>query len=324
MNDEIKQALFLIASGMSKAEVARRSNVSPRTVGRWIDKYGLNDAAKTIESDVNEALDEFEKEDSEPESLISVLATRKSISLTKIDRESGSVIDSVVITNESENFNEVFNMISDSGLSQDVLNEAYALCTPKTLVEVLSSGKIRVDVRKNSITYTPDDGDEFEVSHKLSSRIIETMRKDSYKGAESIMAFLNRLMKNPSYRAVNELYGFLSHNDIEINKSGKFYAWKVVRGNYLDKHSGTMLNAVGLDVRVNRNQVDEDSKVTCSYGLHVCAKHYIKWFYSSGDRIVKVEVDPEDVVAIPADYKDSKMRCCGYKVVEDVTDSFYG
>lgn len=323
------KAVELFKKGTTKADIARQLSVSPRTVGRWVASESApatKPAAKVANKPkaVKQAKQAPVVEETDDLSFsISVLATRKSISLTKIDTETGSVVDSVVINTDADNFKEIFDLVASSRLDQKILNKAYALCNPKLMVEELSSNRIKVNIKQGTITYTPVDGKPFEVSSRLSKRIINTLRKDGVKGADSILNFLNRLMLNPSNRAVNELYGFLEHNDIALTENGTFYAWKVVRSTYMDKHSNTMLNAVGMDVRVNRNQVDENSEVTCSHGLHVCAKQYISSFYSGGDRIVKVEVNPADVVAIPKDYNDSKMRCCGYKVVEDVTDSFY-
>lgn len=321
--DKKQEAVKLFKEGKSKAEIARLLDVSPRSIGRWVADAPapqVKAPAKAAKAKpvVTEAV-----EDPELDFSISVLATRKSISLTKIDSKSGSIIDSVVINTDASNFQEIFDLVASSRLDQKILNKAYSMCNPKLMVEELSSNRIKVNIKNGTITYTPVDGKPFEVSSRLSSRIINTLRKDGVKGADSILNFLNRLMLNPSNRAVNELYGFLEHNDIALTENGTFYAWKVVRSTYMDKHSNTMLNAVGMDVRVNRNQVDENSEVTCSHGLHVCAKQYISSFYTKGDRIVKVEVNPADVVAIPKDYNDSKMRCCGYKVVEDVTDYFY-
>ncbi|EFW4639850.1 helix-turn-helix domain-containing protein, partial [Shigella flexneri] len=34
------------------------------------------------------------------------------------------------------------------------------------------------------------------------------------------------------------------------------------------------------------------------------------------------KVHPRDVVSIPIDYNDAKMRTCQYEVVEDVTEQF--
>ena len=319
-----------VNSGESKSAVAAAYGVSVRTLGRWIEQANATKVAKPVK--VKQAV---MPKPVVPTAVVApftapsvvdddveyrVLATRKSISLTRL--VNSAVDSSVVIDRSADNFDEVFDLIVKSGMAQDALEKAYFMCTPKKMVEGFTKGKFKVDVVKGSIMYTPDQGVPFEVSGKLSQRIIDTIKNDGVEGVESLFAFLDKLMLNPSNRSVNELYGFLTHNDIAITPEGNFYAWKVVRSTYMDKHSNTMDNSVGKDVRVARNQVNEDSRVTCSYGLHVCAKSYIKHFSSNGDRVVKVEVHPQDVVAVPADYGDSKMRCAGYKVVEDVTDAF--
>lgn len=249
-----------------------------------------------------------------------VLATRKSISLTRL--VDGAVAGSAVIDRSASNFDDVFQIIVNGAMSQESLEKAFFMCQPKAMVEAFTKGKFQVNVTENNIVYTPDSGVPFEVSGLLSQRIIETIGKDGVEGAESLINFLDKLMLNPSNRSVKELYGFVEHNDIVITPTGTFYAWKVVREDYMDKHSNTMDNSVGLDVRVARNQVDEDSNQTCSYGLHACAKSYISSFGGGSDRVVRVEIDPADVVAVPKDYKNAKLRCAGYKVIADVTDNF--
>jgi len=138
-----------------------------------------------------------------------------------------------------------------------------------------------------------------------------------------LVRFLDNLMLNPSYRAVQELYGFLEKNNHMIAEDGSFLAYKIVAEDYKDLHSRTFDNSPGKLVWVNRNQVDEDSTVTCSRGLHVCAFEYLNAFGSvrSGtDRVVVVSVNPRDVVAVPNDYNNSKMRVCQYRVLKDITD----
>lgn len=333
-----------VNSGDTKTAVAASYGVSIRTLGRWIEdanNYKAPKAAKTkkvaLPKTKRAAIlgtgvpggyadgDAYRQPFVAPTIVeddveYRVLATRKSISLTRL--VNSAVDNSVVIDRSAENFDEVFQLIVNSGMAQDALEKAYCLCTPKKMVEGFTKGKFKVDVVKGTILYTPDVGVPFEVSGKLSQRIINTIKDHGVEGVESLFNFLDKLMLNPSNRSVNELYGFMTHNDIEITPNGNFYAWKVVRGDYFDKHSNTMDNSVGKEVRVARNQVNENSAVTCSYGLHVCAKSYISHFGGGGDRVVKVEVHPEDVVAIPADYNDSKMRCAGYVVIEDVTDAF--
>jgi hypothetical protein len=301
----------------SKAELARKYNVSPRTIGRWLEKALESNASDVSDDQEDNSVVSESGEVQEVE--YRVIASRKSISISRLVDE---VVDgSVVIDKSAEGFDEIFKLIADNGLAQWALETAYRKCQPKVMVEDYTDGKLKVNVKAGNLTYTPDVGVPFEVSGLLSKRIVETIREKGVDGAQTLIAFLNKLMANPSNRAVNELYGFLEHNDIQLTEDGNFLAFKVVRNDYKDKHSGTFDNSVGVDVRVNRNQVDENSEQTCSYGLHVCAKSYIRHFGSGGDRILVVSVDPADVVAIPRDYNNSKMRCAGYKVVEDVTDT---
>ena len=112
---------------------------------------------------------------------------------------------------------------------------------------------------------------------------------------------------------------FLVANDIEITDDGHFIAWKVVTKDYKDCRTGRFDNSPGVVVKMERNQVDEDDERTCSAGLHVCSKSYISYFQGGSDRIVSVKVHPRDVVSIPVDYGDAKMRTCEYLVLEDVT-----
>lgn len=141
----------------------------------------------------------------------------------------------------------------------------------------------------------------------------------------SLLRFMDRLMDNPSNRAVNELYRFLEACELPITNDGYFLAYKRVRENFTDIHSGKFDNSVGATPRLRRNQVDEDSERTCSHGLHVCSAGYLPSFSYSGprDRIVVVKVDPKDVVAVPRDYNNAKMRVCAYEVIDDVSDRFH-
>lgn len=127
-------------------------------------------------------------------------------------------------------------------------------------------------------------------------------------------------MNNVSKRTIDNLYSFLTFNDIKITEDGCFTAWKVVNYDYTDCHTGTIDNSPGQIVTMPRNQVDDNPEVTCSTGLHVCAAHYIPHFSGYDSRLVKVKVNPKDVISVPVDYKFAKMRTCRYEVLEEVVD----
>ncbi|MEX5385617.1 homocysteine methyltransferase, partial [Cronobacter muytjensii] len=116
---------------------------------------------------------------------------------------------------------------------------------------------------------------------------------------------------------------FISHNDLRLDKDGNILAYKVVRGDYLDKYTGTMDNSPGQVVKMKRNKVNPKDEETCSFGLHVAARKYIPSYGSPGrDKVLLCRVNPKDFVSIPTDYNSMKARVCEYFVLKDVTENF--
>jgi len=134
--------------------------------------------------------------------------------------------------------------------------------------------------------------------------------------AEPLINFLTKLMSNPSKRCVDQLFSFLEHKNMPIDPDGDFYAYKAVKNDWTDKHSGTIDNSIGTVVEVPRNRVDDDHRHDCSYGLHAGSMQYVSGFGYGDDHIVIVKINPADVVAVP-DYDTSKLRCCRYEVVSE-------
>lgn len=143
--------------------------------------------------------------------------------------------------------------------------------------------------------------------------------KDGFS-VEPVVNFLDNLSKNPSYRAQTELYGFLEYGKLPITDDGCFLTYKKIRKDWKDIHSGTFDNSIGAVCEMPRHKVDDNSNNTCSAGLHVCSYEYTKHFGGSDSRLVLCKVNPADVVSIPVDYSNTKMRCCKYVVVAEVQD----
>jgi hypothetical protein len=149
----------------------------------------------------------------------------------------------------------------------------------------------------------------------LGRRILEMIKMGH--DCRPLELFLENLLQNPSSRAVEELYGFMEVSQLPITDDGHFLAYKSVRQDFTDHHTGKMDNSVGTTVSMQRNLVDEDKDRTCSYGLHFAAHEYAKGF-GSGGRMVILKINPKDVVAIPSDYKNMKGRACSYEILEEV------
>jgi len=159
------------------------------------------------------------------------------------------------------------------------------------------------------------------VHNTLTKRVIDFMQNDL--PFSPLLRFLENLMENSSKRAVDELYDFLEVGELPITEDGHFLAFKNVRSDFKDIHSGTFDNSVGSICEMRRNQVDEDKDRTCSYGLHFCSIAYLPNFRdSNGGKTMIVKINPKDVVAIPADYNNTKGRTCRYEVVGEYTEDW--
>lgn len=155
-----------------------------------------------------------------------------------------------------------------------------------------------------------------ELHSTLVDRIFEFM-EDGFE-AQPLISFLENLMQNPSSSSVNELYEFLEVGKFPITEDGHFLAWKKVRENYKDCHSGTFDNSIGAVLEMERNSVDDNRNKTCSYGFHIASFNYANTFQSG--RMLIVKVNPKDVVSVPSDYNNEKCRVCKYEVVGEFNE----
>jgi hypothetical protein len=166
--------------------------------------------------------------------------------------------------------------------------------------------------------FTVKDGQVFVGGVKAPAALGRKISEFAEQGLpyEPLVKFTENLQLNPSYRAVNELYEFLEKNNHPITEDGHFIAYKKVAPNFHDLHTGTIDNSPGRAPSVSRNEVDENPTRTCSKGLHVANWDYAANSYGSpNDPMLEVKVHPRDVVAVPNDYNQAKMRTCGYEVL---------
>jgi len=206
--------------------------------------------------------------------------------------------------------------ISSSHISYDKIKEAIKAEDWDAVQDLVEPKKVIVKYGQGNVEVQGDKmfwkGKEFH--NYLAGKFVE-MYQEGFP-VEPMVNFMENLMQNPSKRAVEELYGFLEKGNLPITADGHFLAYKKIRNDYKDIHSGTMDNSVGTVVEMERNEVDDNRNQTCSTGLHFCSHSYLAHF--SGARTVIVKINPRDVVSIPSDYDDAKGRTCRYEVVGEV------
>lgn len=187
----------------------------------------------------------------------------------------------------------------------------------------------------------PDSADENVVLYKgrklaecLTQKLI-SLWKNGVTDFSYWTTFVDKLWANPSHRAQNELYRFLSYAELPINEAGNFIAYKGVDFNMISYHGnvdtrvisgerlsdGRIKNNIGDVIQVEVADVDDDCNNYCSVGLHVGSYDYATSFAANGI-VVAVEVDPRDVVSVPKDCNAQKCRVSKYRVLNVVKGIF--
>ena len=188
----------------------------------------------------------------------------------------------------------------------DALTE---LVEPAKAIVNFGKGYVKIE---DSVVYWK--GNVF--NNALATRMIE-MYQDGFP-IDPMVRFMENLMSNPSKRSVDQVYGFLEKNNLPITEDGHFLAYKKVRSDYMDIHSGKFDNSIGQVIEMDRNLVDDNPDSHCSTGLHFCSISYLSSFGSGSDPVMIVKINPADVVSIPTDYNGAKGRCSRYEVIAEV------
>jgi hypothetical protein len=181
------------------------------------------------------------------------------------------------------------------------------LLTPKQYIESLSSGRVSIVGDKVLL-------DNFECDGSIVTRILKLF-SDGFD-PKPFMRFMENIDSNPSFQSRKRTFDFLSACELPITEDGHFLAYKRVNSNYTDVYTGTIDNSIGKIVEMNRRDVNDDDSETCSNGLHVCSYSYLSSY--QGDVVIVCKVNPRDVVSVPTDYNNAKMRVCRYEVVSEI------
>lgn len=206
--------------------------------------------------------------------------------------------------------------ISKTHITYDKVKEAIKAGDWDTVENIIEPKKVVLNYGSGNVSI---QGEKLfwkgtEMHGAIVNRMVQMLQEEF--PIEPLVLFMENLMTNPSYRAVNELYGFLEKNNLPITPDGHFLAYKKVRDDYKDCYTGTLDNSVGRVVTMERNLVNDDQNQTCSAGLHFCSEGYLRHF--GGDRVMILKINPRDVVSIPVDYNNTKGRCARYEVVGEV------
>lgn len=221
------------------------------------------------------------------------------------------------IDSSHPNYTTIYDLVVVQGVHDDVDVNLLAnlLSVKKTIEEAIKGQNFgAVTVGQDSVLFN---------GQVINTYLTQKMLALLSTGADITpwALFMDKLYKNPSKTAVDELFLWLDKAGMPITEDGCFLAYKKVQDDYTSFHDHKFLNLPGTTVEMPRNQVDDNRNKTCSYGLHFCSWHYLPSYYGGSGRVVLVKIDPSEVVSIPSDYDNAKGRAHRYTIVGEIDES---
>lgn len=151
---------------------------------------------------------------------------------------------------------------------------------------------------------------------------------------EPLVKFWEKVATNPSEHSRENLYRWLSTHDFSVTVDGDIVGYKgvkVVDSVYKSIHAGPAYvdgvhvngfvpNQPGTVVSMPRADVTENPAIGCHVGLHVGTWNYAQSFAQGA--ILEVHVNPRDVVSVPTECGDAKMRVSKYTVAGKVAGEY--
>lgn len=224
----------------------------------------------------------------------------------------------------SQNDEEVFSLMCPEygKLKKDYLDV-------KNVIEKLQDSSVLV-LRGESVYW--EEISQLSMPMELVKAVIEAEENNDILKLTAYKNFWTLMSLNPDERCRKNLFWFLNKNGLVISKCGFFIAYRNANYThtdidgkevYTDAHSGTTRIKIGEVVSMPRSACDDVQEHTCSRGLHLGAKSWLKRNYFGHQGLVCL-CNPADVVAVPPLDDYGKLRTCAYLPIEKAEFDEYG
>lgn len=232
---------------------------------------------------------------------------------------------------------ELFKQIVEAESDEEV----YALMCPEyskqkeeylNTVDVLNTVKdSNILVLKGECIYW-EEVSQLSLPMELVKAILDAEKENNDLKLETYKNFWTLMSLNPDERCRKNLFWFLNKNGLVISKCGFFIAYRNAnfkgldeqgREVFTDAHTGTTTIKIGEMVTMPREQCDDVQEHTCSRGLHLGARTWLKRNYFGNQGLVCL-CNPADVVAVPPLDDYGKLRTCAYLPIEKAEFDMFG
>lgn len=181
----------------------------------------------------------------------------------------------------------------------------------------------RVSYANGVIYFDGDPQDDI-----CARQIVEAISEGS--SYEPFVYFMEKVASNPNAHSREQLFGWMKKHSLTVDSDGDIIAYRGVRvdneGNFTSTTQGPAVvdgvpvdgyvpNYIGAVVEMPRSMVQHNPAVGCDTGLHAA-----NWRYAStmGSVRIKIKINPRDVVSVPTESNEEKMRVCRFTVLEQI------
>lgn len=182
-----------------------------------------------------------------------------------------------------------------------------------TLIEKIQKSKL-LSMRGDIVYW--EEVSCLSVPEELVKAIIEAEEEHNELKISTYRNFWTLMSLNPDERCRKNLFWFLQKYGMTISRCGFFVGYRNVdkteeENVFTDHHSHTFKIRIGEMVTMDRDKCDTVQENTCSSGLHIGGKGWLKKNYF-GDTGLACLINPADVVAVPPYDNYGKLRTCAY------------
>lgn len=186
-----------------------------------------------------------------------------------------------------------------------------------TLIEKIQKSEL-LSMRGDVVYW--EDVSCLSVPEELVKAIIKAEEEHNELKISTYRNFWTLMSLNPDERCRKNLFWFLQKYGMTISRCGFFVGYRNVdktkeENVFTDHHSHTFKIRIGEMVTMDRSKCDTVQENTCSTGLHIGGRGWLKRNYY-GDTGLACLINPADVVAVPPYDSYGKLRTCAYLPME--------
>ena len=222
-------------------------------------------------------------------------------------------------TKHHPSFDAIVKAVSTGSKTEDEIRGLFDVSIP--VAKKFAHLSERVSVNNGRIFF-----DMMPVDNSIAQAILR-FHAEGNDNFQPLVNFMEKVEINPNPHSREHLFRWLDKHNFGIARDGDIIAYKGVKNGDFSVNAGKgvvngelvnghLANKPGTIIEMPRDEVTFDPSKGCSQGLHVGNWSYANSF---GPVVLSVKVNPRDVVSVPTDSSDQKMRVCRYKVIARVT-----